>query len=102
MKSLFLLSAFLLALSACNKEMPVPDPDPTFFPYYDPGDDYPPDYDPGDDTPPSYDPGDDTPPSYDPGDDDGSGDGSGDDGSDYSSRVRHKAAPTVKHSVGVR
>ena len=49
MKTLIILAAFLLALSSCTKEMPIPDSDPTYTPTYDPGDDTPPDYDPGDD-----------------------------------------------------
>jgi hypothetical protein len=56
MKTLIILSAFLLALSSCTKEMPVPDPDPVYTP--DPGPDPDPAPDPGDD-----DPGDDDPPS---------------------------------------
>jgi hypothetical protein len=47
MKTLILLSAFLLALSSCTKEMPVPDPDPTYTP--DPDPDPVPTPDPGDD-----------------------------------------------------
>ena len=43
MKTLIILSAFLLALSSCNKDMPVPDPDPDQV-YSDPGQD--PDSDP--------------------------------------------------------
>ena len=62
MKTLIILSAFLLALSACNKEMPVPDPDPTYIPdpYSDP-DPYA-DPDPEPDPDPASDPGDDGPP----------------------------------------
>jgi hypothetical protein len=47
MKTLIILSAFLLALSSCTKEMPVPDPDPYPDPVYisdpDPAADTPPD-----------------------------------------------------------
>jgi hypothetical protein len=60
MKTLILLSAFLLALSSCTKEMPVPDPSP------DPDQVYTPDPDPEPD--PAPDPGND-----DPGNDDPSG-----------------------------
>jgi hypothetical protein len=57
MKTLIILSAFLLALSSCTKDMPVPDsyPDPVYSP------------DPYPDPDPAPDPGDD-----DSGDDDGS------------------------------
>jgi hypothetical protein len=47
MKTLIILSAFLLALSSCNKDMPVPDPDPDQVYTPDPGQD--PDSDPGQD-----------------------------------------------------
>jgi hypothetical protein len=53
MKTLIILSAFLLALSSCTKEMPVPDPDP------DPEQVYTPDPDPDPD--PAPDPGNDDP-----------------------------------------
>jgi hypothetical protein len=46
MKTLIILSAFLLALSSCTKEMPVPDPDP------DPEQVYTPDPDPDPDPAP--------------------------------------------------
>jgi hypothetical protein len=58
MKTLIILSAFLLALSSCTKEMPVPCPDPDPFytpdpdPYSDPYPDPDPSPDPGDDDPP--------------------------------------------------
>ena len=58
MKTLIILSAFLLVLSSCNKECPVPDPDPTYIP--DPDQDYSNDPDPDPD--PAPDPGDDDPP----------------------------------------
>jgi len=54
MKTLIILSAFLLALSSCTKEYPVPDPDPVYSPDPDPYPDPDPD--------PSPDPGDDDPP----------------------------------------
>ena len=64
MKTLIILSAFLLALSSCVKEMPFPDPDPdpTYIPdpYSDP-DPYA-DPDPEPDPDPAPDPGDDDPP----------------------------------------
>lgn len=52
MKTLIILSAFLLVLSSCNKEMPCPgsDPDPAYVP--DPYSDPAPPADPGDDDPP--------------------------------------------------
>jgi hypothetical protein len=54
MKTLIILSAFVLALSSCTKQCPVPDPDPDPYPVYypdpDPAPDPPPD--PGDDDPP--------------------------------------------------
>ena len=52
MKTLIILSAFLLTLSSCVKECPVPDPDPdpAYIPDPDPDPDPPPD--PGDDDPP--------------------------------------------------
>ncbi len=61
MKTLIILSAFLLVLSSCNKECPVPDPsDSTYIPDPDQGYDsdpnYDPDSDPDDD--PAPDPGD--------------------------------------------
>jgi hypothetical protein len=60
MKTLIILSAFLLVLSSCTKEMPVPDPDPDPayvpdpYPYSDP--------DPDPDPDPAPDPGDDDDP----------------------------------------
>lgn len=85
MKTLIILAAFLLALSSCTKEMPIPDSDPTYTPAYDPGDDTPPDYDPGDD-----------------GSDDGSNDDGSDDGSgscNYNSHAKpHLAA---RHGFGL-
>ena len=61
MKTLVILSAFLLALSSCIKEIPVPDPDPDPVYIPDPDPVYTPDDpDPDPDTPP--DPGDDDPP----------------------------------------
>jgi hypothetical protein len=59
MKTLIILSAILLTLSSCTKDMPVPDPDPdpVFTP--DPAPDPDPTPDPGDD-----DPGDDDPSCY--------------------------------------
>ena len=57
MKTLIILSAFLLVLSSCTKDMPVPDgyPDPTYVP--DPYPDPDPAPDPGDDDPGDDDPG---------------------------------------------
>ena len=60
MKTLIILSAFLLVLSSCNKECPVPDPDPTYIP--DPDQDYSNDPDPDPNPDPAPDPGDDDPP----------------------------------------
>ena len=66
MKTLIILSAFLLVLSSCTKEMPVPDPnsDSTYIPDPDPGYDSDPTYDPDPDPDPdpAPDPGDDDPP----------------------------------------
>ncbi len=64
MKTLIILSAFLLALSSCSKELPSPDPDPnsvyTPDPDPDPVDVSSPDPDPA----PTPDPGDDDPCAY--------------------------------------
>jgi hypothetical protein len=53
MKTLIILSAFLLVLSSCNKDMPVPDNGTdqvyTSDPGQDPGDDQGQDQDPNDD-----------------------------------------------------
>ncbi len=56
MKTLIILSAILLALSSCTKDMPVPDPDPDPDPVYtpDPTPDPDPIPDPGDDDPSCY------------------------------------------------
>ncbi len=56
MKTLIILSAFLLALSSCTKEMPCPDPDsdPAYIPDSDPAPDPPSDPDDDDDDPPPY------------------------------------------------
>jgi hypothetical protein len=51
MKTLIILSAFLLALSSCTKEMPVPDPDTDQVYTPDPDPDPDPAPDPGDDDP---------------------------------------------------
>jgi hypothetical protein len=58
MKTLIILSAFLLVLSSCTKECPVPDTDPDPVYSTDPGSDSDTPADPGDD-----DPGYDDPPS---------------------------------------
>jgi hypothetical protein len=62
MKTLIILSAILLALSSCTKDMPVPDPgpDPVYIPS-DPIVDPDPAPDPGDDDPGDDDPGYDDP-----------------------------------------
>jgi hypothetical protein len=60
MKTLIILSAFLLALSSCTKGMPVPDPAP------DPDQVYTPDPDPDPDPDPAPDPGNDDPDDDDP------------------------------------
>ncbi|HEY4287449.1 MAG TPA: hypothetical protein VGN00_10170 [Puia sp.] len=69
MKTLIILSAFLLVLSSCTKECPVPDPDcdSTYIPDPDPGYDSDPGYD-DPDPDPDYD---DSDPDYDPAPDPG-------------------------------
>ena len=64
MKTLIILSAFLLTLSSCVKECPVPDPDPdpTYIPDPDPDPDPYDDPDPEPDPDPAPDPGYDDPP----------------------------------------
>ncbi|HEY4111878.1 hypothetical protein [Puia sp.] len=62
MKTLIILSAILLALSSCSKDMPVPCPDPDQTYYPDPYDDPEPDPAPEPDDPDDpYDPGSDDP-----------------------------------------
>lgn|GEM_PF-6558548 len=107
MKTLVIISAMLLAFSACKKVMPHPCPGddsvPVDFPY-DPGNDDPGGDDPGYDDPGNGDPGDEDPgyddPGYsdpgdeDPGYDDPSPDGKG--GKHHGKVYLHRSGATRK------